>query len=181
MLTLFSKWTTKKSTGSPTSRIVPEQSGVERSFLGKHEKALLGEIQEMEVTTNNERDESYIEMAVGKYEQIKSTISGERKLTRTEKELISMIFNKMVDPYYYWAEARVKGENENVGNKDPKESSVKDISELVTKYDLDISEMNSTPSRIKLKRYLDKGFEELNARMKKIGYFYERGSRSFVK
>ena len=51
----------------------------------------------------------------------------------------------------------------------------------MTKYDLDISEMNDTPSRIKLKRYLDKGFEELNARMKKIGYSYERGSRSFVK
>ena len=108
-------------------------------------------------------------------------VSNGRRPTRSEKELISMIFNKMVDPYYYWAEARVKGENENVGNKDPKELSAKDISELVTKYDLDISEMNSTPSRIKLKRYLDKGFEELNARMKKIGYSYERGSRSFVK
>ena len=58
----------EKSTGSPTSRIIPEQSGVERSCLGKHEKALLGEIQEMVATTNNELDESYIEMAVGKYE-----------------------------------------------------------------------------------------------------------------
>ena len=181
MLTLFSKWTTEKSAGSPTSRIVPEQSGVERSCLVRHENALLGEIQEMGVTMNNELDESYIEMAKGKYQKIKSTISGGRKPTRTEKELISLIFNKMVDPYHYWAEARGKEENENVGNKDPKESSVKDISELVTKYDLDISEMNDTPSRIKLKRYLDKGFEELNARMKKIGYSYERGSRSFVK
>jgi hypothetical protein len=130
---------------------------------------------------NNELDESYIEMALGKYERIKSIVSNGRRPTRSEKELISMIFNKMVDPYYYWAEGRVKGENENVGNKDPKESGIKEISELVTKYDLDISEMNSTPSRIKLKRYLDKGFEELNARMKKIGYSYERGSRSFVK
>ena len=51
----------------------------------------------------------------------------------------------------------------------------------MAKYDLDISEMNDIPSRIKLKRYIDKGFEELNARMKKIGYSYERGSRSFVK
>ena len=33
----------------------------------------------------------------------------------------------------------------------------------------------------KLKRYIDEGFEELNARMKNIGYSYERGSRSFVK
>ena len=130
---------------------------------------------------NGELDEQYIEMALEKYERIKSIVSKGKRPTRSEKELISMIFNKMVDPYYYWAEARVKGENENVGNKDPKESSVKDISELVTKYDLDISEMNDTPSRIKLKRYLDKGFEELNARMKKIGYSYERGSRSFVK
>ena len=135
----------------------------------------------MGVTTNNKLNESYIEMAVGKYEQIKSAISGGRKPTRTEKELISMIFNKMVDPYYYWAEDRVKGENENVGNKYPKESSVKEISELVTKYNIDISEMNSTPSRIMLKKYIDKGFDELNARMKKIGYLYERGSRSFVK
>jgi hypothetical protein len=125
--------------------------------------------------------EQYVEMALEKYEKIKSVVSKGNRPTRYEKELISLIFNKMVDPYYYWAEARVKGENENVGNKDPKESSVKDISELVTKYDLDISEMNSTPSRIKLKRYIDKGFEELNARMKKIGYSYERGSRSFVK
>ncbi len=130
---------------------------------------------------NNELDESYIEMALEKYEKIKSIVSNGRRPTHSEKELISMIFNKMIDPYYYWGEARVKGENENVGNKDPKESSVKEISELVTKYDLDISGMNSIPSRIKLKKYIDKGFEELNARMEKIGYSYERGSRSFVK
>ena len=123
----------------------------------------------------------YTEMALRKYEEIKSMVSKGKRPTRSEKEVISLIFNKMVDPYYYWAEARGKEENEHVGNKDPKELSVKDISELVTKYDLDISEMNSTPSRIKLKRYLDKGFEELNARMKKIGYSYERGSRSFVR
>ena len=138
----------------------------------------------MEESTDFEKrelDEQYIEMALEKYERIKPMVSKGRRPTRSEKELISMIFNKMVDPYYYWAEARVRGENENVGNKDPKELSAKDISELVTKYDLDISEMNSTPSRIKLKRYLNKGFEELNARMKKIGYSYERGSRSFVK
>ena len=108
-------------------------------------------------------------------------VSKGNRPTRYERELISLIFNKMIHPYYYWAEAMVKVVNENVSNKDPKESSVKDISELATKYDLDISEMNDTPSRIKLKRYLDKGFEELNARMKKIGYSYERGSRSFVK
>ena len=87
----------------------------------------------------------------------------------------------MVDPYYYWAEARVEEENENVSNRGPEESNIEDISELVTKYDLDISEMNRTPSRIKLKKYIDKGFEELNAKMNKIGYSYERGSRSFVK
>ena len=126
-------------------------------------------------------DEQYVEMALERYEKIKSVVSKGKRPTRYEKELISLIFNKMVDPYYYWAEARVKGENKNVNDKRPKESSVKDISELVTKYDLDISEINNTPSRIKLKRYLDKGFEELNARMRKIGYSYERGSRSFVK
>ena len=130
---------------------------------------------------NEQLCEEYTEMARGKYQKIKSMISGERRPTRTEKELISMIFNKMVDPYYYWAEARGKGENENVNNKGTSESEIENISELVARYDLDISEMNSTPSRIKLKRYLDKGFEELNARMKKIGYSYERGSRSFVR
>ena len=129
----------------------------------------------------SELDEDYIGMALEKYERIKSIVSRGKRPTRSEKDLISLIFNKMVDPYYYWAEARLKGENENVDNKDPKESGVKEISELVTKYDLDISEMNSTPSMIKLKKYIDKGFEELNARMKKIGYSYERGSRSFVK
>ena len=87
----------------------------------------------------------------------------------------------MVDPYYYWAEARGKEENQSASNESVGESRVEDISQLAGKYDLDVSEMNSTPSRIKLKRYLDKGFEELNARMKKIGYSYERGSRSFVK
>ena len=120
-------------------------------------------------------------MALEKYERIKSIVSKGKRPTRSEKELISLIYNKLVDPYYYWAEARAKGENEIVSNKVPKESSVKDISELVAKYDLDISEMNGIPSRIKLKRYIDKGFEELNVRMKKIGYSYERGSRSFVK
>ena len=130
---------------------------------------------------NEQLCEEYTEMARSKYQKIKSMISGERRPTRTEKELISMIFNKMVDPYYYWAEARGKGENENVNNKGTSESEIENISELVARYDLDISEMNSTPSRIKLKRYLDKGFEELNARMNKIGYSYERGSRSFVK
>ena len=126
-------------------------------------------------------DEHYVEMALERYEKIKSVVSKVNRPTRYEKELISLIFNKMVDPYYYWAEARVKGENENASNKSAKESNVEDISKLAAKYDLDISEMNSTPSRIKLKRYIDKGFEELNARMKKIGYSYERGSRSFVK
>ena len=138
----------------------------------------------MEESTDFEKrelDEQYIEMAIEKYERIKSIVSNVKRPTRSEKELISLIYNKLVDPYYYWAEARAKGENEIVSNKVPKESSVKDISELVAKYDLDISEMNGTPSRIKLKRYLDKGFEELNARMKKIGNSYERGSRSFVK
>lgn len=77
--------------------------------------------------------------------------------------------------------ARVKGGNEDVSNKGAKESSVEDISKLAAKYDLDISEVNGTPSRIKLKRYIDKGFEELNSKMKKVGYSYVRGSRSFVK
>ena len=126
-------------------------------------------------------DEQYVEMALDRYEKIKSAVPKGKKPTRSEKELISLIFNKMVDPYYYWAEARVKGENENVNDKCAKESNVEDIPKLAAKYDLDISEINNTPSRIKLKRYLDKGFEELNARMKKIGYSYERGSRPFVK
>ena len=104
-----------------------------------------------------------------------------KRPTRSEKELISLIYNKLVDPYYYWAEARGKEENQSASNKSVGESSMEDISQLAAKYDLDISEVNGTPSRIKLKRYLDKGFEELNARMKKIGYSYERGSRSFVK
>ena len=144
-------------------------------------KILQGKLKGRGANMINELDEDYIEMTLEKYKRIKSIVSKGKRPNRSEKELISLIFNKMVDPYYYWTEARGKEENENVGNKDPKESSVKDISELVTKYDLDISEMNSTPSRIKLKRYIDKGFEELNARMKKIGYSYERGSRSFVK
>ena len=138
----------------------------------------------MEENTDNQKewlDEQYVEMASERYEKIKSVVSKGKRPTRSEKELISLIFNKMVDPFYYWTEARGKEENENVSNRSAKESSVKDISEMVTKYDLDISEINNTPSRIKLKRYLDKGFEELNARMKKIGYSYERGSRSFVK
>ena len=129
----------------------------------------------------DELDEGYIEMALEKYERIKSIVSEGRRPSRSEKELISLIFNKMVDPYYYWAEARGKEVNQNASIKSVGESRVEDISQLAAKYDLDISEMNGTLSRIKLKRYLDKGFEELNARMKKIGYSYERGSRSFVK
>ena len=129
----------------------------------------------------NELDEGYIEMALEKYERIKSIVSEGRRPSRSEKELISLLFNKMIDPYYYWAEARGKEENQSASNKRVGESSMEDISQLADKYDLDISEVNGTPSRIKLKRYLDKGFEELNARMKKIGYSYERGSRSFVK
>ena len=138
----------------------------------------------MEENTDNQKewlDEQYVEIALERFEKIKSVVSKGKRPTRSEKELISMIFNKMVDPYYYWAEARVKGENENVNDKRSKESNVEDIPKLAAKYDLDISGINSTPSRIKLKRYLDKGFEELNARMKNIGYSYERGSRSFVK
>ena len=116
-----------------------------------------------------ELDEGYIEMALKKYERIKSMVSEGRRPSRSEKELISLIFNKMVDPYYYWAEARGKEENRSASSISVGESSVGDISQLAAKYDLDISEVNGTPSRIKLKRYLDKGFEELNARMKKIG------------
>ena len=48
-------------------------------------------------------DEQYVEMALEKYEKIKSVVSKGKKPTRSEKELISLIFNKMVDPYYYWA------------------------------------------------------------------------------
>ncbi len=138
----------------------------------------------MKENTDNQKewlDEQYVEMALERYEKIKSVVSKGKRPTRSEKELISLIFNKMVDPYYYWAEARGKEENQNASIKSVGESRVEDISQLAAKYDLDISEMNSTPSRIKLKRYLDKGFEELNVRMKKIGYSYERGSRSFVK
>ena len=138
----------------------------------------------MEESTDFEKmelDEQYIEMAIEKYERIKSIVSQVKRPTRSEKELISLIYNKLVDPYYYWAEARGKEENQSASNKSVGESRIEDISQLAAKYDLDISEMNSTPSRIKLKRYLDKGFEELNVRLKKIGYSYERGSRSFVK
>ena len=138
----------------------------------------------MKENTDNQKewlDEQYVEMALERYEKIKSVVSKGKRPTRSEKELISLIFNKMVDPYYCWAEARGKEENQNASIKSVGESRVEDISQLAAKYDLDISEMNSTPSRIKLKRYLDKGFEELNVRMKKIGYSYERGSRSFVK
>ena len=46
-------------------------------------------------------DEYYIEMALEKYERIKSIVSEERRPSRSEKELISLIFNKMVDQYYY--------------------------------------------------------------------------------
>ena len=138
----------------------------------------------MEESTDFEKmelDEQYIEMAIEKYERIKSIVSQVKRPTRSEKELISLIYNKLVDPYYYWAEARGKEENQSASNKSVGESRIEDISQLAAKYDLDISEMNSTPSKIKLKRYLDKGFEELNVRLKKIGYSYERGSRSFVK
>ena len=181
MLTLFSKSTTEKGMDSSTSRIILEQSGAVGICLGENENTLRGEVQGKGTSMNDELDESYVIMASGKYQKIKSLICGERKPTRAEKDLISMIFNKMVDPYYYWAEARVKGENENASNKSAKESNVEDISKLAAKYDLDISEINDTPSRIKLKKYIDKGFEELNARMKSVGYSYERGSRSFVK
>ena len=129
----------------------------------------------------NKLDEGYIEMALEKYERIKSIVSKGKRPTRSEKELISLIFNKMVDPYYYWAEARGKEENQSASNKSVGESSVEDISQLAAKYDLDISEVSDTPCRIKLKRYIDKGFEELNSKMKKVGYSYERGNRSFVK
>ena len=138
----------------------------------------------MERTTGDwieQLDREYTEMALRKYEKIKSMISKRNRPTRYERELISLIFNKMVDPYYYWAEARGKEQNQSASITGVGESRVEDISQLVAKYDLDISEINGTPSRIKLKRYLDKGFEELNARMKKIGYSYERGSRSFVR
>ena len=69
MLTLFRKAATEKSKGAPTTRIIPEHSGVERFCLGKHEDALLGEIQGTGITTNNELEESYIEIARGKYQK----------------------------------------------------------------------------------------------------------------
>ena len=152
-----------------------------KDFIQRDMKILIGKLEGGGANMTNELDESYIEMTLEKYERIKSIVSEERRPSRSEKELISLIFNKMVDPYYYWAEARGKEENQNASIKSVGESRVEDISQLAAKYDLDTSEMNGTPSRIKLKRYLDKGFEELNARMKKIGYSYERGSRSFVK
>ncbi len=110
MLALFGKLTREKGTGSPTSVVGLEQYGVERICLEKYEKTPPGGIQGKGITANSDIDKSYIEMARGKYQKIKSIISGERKPTRIEKELISMIFNKMVDPYYYWGEAKVNGE-----------------------------------------------------------------------
>ncbi|MCW6157975.1 MAG: hypothetical protein LVQ63_00610 [Thermoplasmatales archaeon] len=84
----------------------------------------------MEENTDKQKewlDEQYVEMALERYEKIKSIVSKGNRPTRYERELISLIFNKLVDPYYYWVEARVKGENENASNKSAKESNVEDI------------------------------------------------------
>ena len=70
----------------------------------------------MERTTGDwieQLDREYTEMALRKYEKIKSMISKRNRPTRYERELISLIFNKMVDPYYYWAEARGKEQNQS--------------------------------------------------------------------
>jgi hypothetical protein len=120
-------------------------------------------------------------MARRKYEEIKNIVSRRNKPTRQENELISLIFNKMVNPYYYWTEAKTKIESEASNREDVNKSGAGDFSEIAKKYDLDTGELNANPSRIKVKKYIDVGFRELSSQMTRRGYSYDRESRSFVR
>lgn len=126
-------------------------------------------------------DRKYIEMAIRKYEKIRSAVCKGKKANKIERELVSLVFNKMVDPYYYWDEAMAKAESEGGNGTISNTSGTGDISEIAMKYDLDCTEQNGTPSRIRVKRFIDVGFRELRSEMARMGYSYDRESRSFVK
>ena len=78
-------------------------------------------------------DTAYIELAIEKYGKIKSMVSKGRRPTKVEKELISLIFNKLVDHYYYWAEAKAKAQAEKNISKDANRAEKEYVSEIPKK------------------------------------------------
>ena len=133
------------------------------------------------MSSNDAVEKTYVEMVKEKYENIEVAVCKGRRPTRGERELISLIFNKMVDPYYYWAEAKAKMESEKDNREDASKSTSNDILDIAKKYEFDISELNNNPSKLKLKKFVDVGFRELSLQMTRFGYSYDRENRAFIK
>jgi hypothetical protein len=122
-------------------------------------------------------EEEYIRMANERIGMVlKIVCRNSSDPSAKEWEISRMIAEKMIDPFYYWQH---EGPNE-LESENGKKNEVL-ISEIAEKYDLDLSEIKSSPSRIKIRKYIENGFEELKVKTKEMGYAYDRESRSFVK
>ncbi|MEM3844686.1 MAG: hypothetical protein QXU98_03150 [Candidatus Parvarchaeota archaeon] len=86
--------------------------------------------------------------------------------------MIKIIADKVIEPFYY-------GRNEIDSNGTSRKEL--DIYELSKKYDLDLSELNGNQSRVRMKKFIDKGFNILIEEMRKIDYSYDRETKSFIK
>ncbi|MEM4091234.1 MAG: hypothetical protein QXQ46_10950 [Thermoplasmatales archaeon] len=67
----------------------------------------------------------------------------------------------MIEPFYYWR-------NETDSNMVSRKELY--IYELSRKYDLDLSELNGNPSRVRMRKFIDKGFNILVEEIRKIDY-----------
>ncbi|MEM3844446.1 MAG: hypothetical protein QXU98_01870 [Candidatus Parvarchaeota archaeon] len=66
--------------------------------------------------------------------------------------IIRIITDKVIEPFYRWG-------NETDSNMVCRKKL--DIYELSKKYELDLSEINGNPSRLRMTRFIDKGFNIL--------------------
>ncbi|MEM3771617.1 MAG: hypothetical protein QXW80_04855 [Candidatus Micrarchaeia archaeon] len=86
--------------------------------------------------------------------------------------MIKVIADRVIEPHFYW-------KNETDSNSISRKEF--DIYELSKKFDLDLSELNGNPSRVRIKKFIDRGFNIIVEEMRKIDYSYDRETKSFIK
>ncbi len=125
-----------------------------------------------------QQEEDYIAASVGTIRKIIESVARDKNApTQLEMEIVKILAEKMLPPYFYW-------KNESYSDNPLKRSghdSNEYLNEIARKYDLDITEIDGNPSRIKPKRFFGREFGEVASLLENAGYTYEKESRSFVR
>ncbi|MEM3192741.1 MAG: hypothetical protein QW292_11820 [Candidatus Parvarchaeota archaeon] len=119
--------------------------------------------------------DGYIRQSREIIEKIIGFVAGD-KSDPTQKEwmMIKVIAHKVIEPFFYWR-------NEIDSNRVSSDKKELDIYELSKKFDLDLSELNGNPNRVRMGKFIDKGFNILLEEMRKIDCSYDRETKSFIK